>query len=163
VATLAPGAYTAVMSGANNSTGVGVIEVYDLSLTANSSLGNVSARGFVETGDGVMIGGFIIGGSGAGFANVVARGRGPSLAALGVPNVLMDPTLAVHDSNGTLLVSNDNWRSAQESELIATGLAPTNNAESAILARLAPGSYTAVLRGVGDTTGVAIVEVFGIE
>ncbi|HEX8280677.1 MAG TPA: hypothetical protein VF551_04830 [Chthoniobacterales bacterium] len=163
IATLPPGPYTAIMRGVNNSTGIGVIEVYDLSLTATSKLGNVSARGFVETGDNVMIGGFIIGGLNGGIANVIARGRGPSLDAFGIADPLADPTLALHDRNGTLVASNDNWRTTQEAEIMATGLAPTRNAEAAIVAPLGPGPYTAILRGAGGTTGVALLEVFGLE
>lgn len=163
IATLAPGAYTVIVRGVDDTTGVALIEVYDLGLTADSRLANVSTRGFVETGDNVMIGGFIIGGLNGGVANVIARGRGPSLAAFGIANVLADPTLALHDANGSLLVTNDNWRSTQESQIIATGLAPSDNAEAAILATLGPGPYTVILRGVGNTTGVALLEIFGLE
>src|SRR5207249_8474826 len=121
-------------------------------------LANISTRGFVETGDDVMIGGMIIAGSDP--ARVLLRALGPSLVNFGVPNALQDPTLELHDSNGTLIASNDNWRSDQEAEIIATGIPPSNDLESAILGTFAPGNYTAIVRGVGNTTGIALVEAY---
>jgi len=161
VTTLEPGAYTAIVGGANNSTGIALVEVYDLDAVPNSKLANISTRGFVQIGDNVMIGGFIyLGGTGA--TNVALRGIGPSLVAAGINNALSDPVLAVYDSNGRLVDANDNWQqSLQAGALQAVGLAPGNNAESALLLTgLARGAYTAILRGANDVTGVGVVEVY---
>ena len=159
VATLQPGNYTAIMSGANGATGIGVVELYDLDQSAPANPGNIATRGFVESGDNVMIGGFIVGGSQN--RTVLARAIGPSLTQFGVPNALQDPLLELHDSSGATLATNDNWKSSQESQITATGLAPSDDRESAILSSpLAPGNYTAIVRGVGDTTGVALVEIY---
>ena len=106
--TLDPGAYTAVLKGNNNGTGVGLVEIYDVDQTANSQLANISTRGFVLTDSEVMIGGFILGGTLN--TQVALRGIGPSLADFGLSPVLADPTLELHDSNGALLISNDNWQ-----------------------------------------------------
>jgi hypothetical protein len=156
-----PGAYTIVVRGKNNATGVGLFEVYDLDRTADSKLANISTRGFVDTGDNVMIGGTIIIGSTP--TSVLVRAIGPSLANFGVQNALPNPTLELHDGNGALLESNDNWRSDHEAEIIATGLPPTNELESAILRTLPPGAYTAIVRGGGNTTGVALVEAYQLH
>lgn len=156
--TLDPGAYTAIVQGADNGTGIALIEAYDLDQTSDATLANISTRGFVQTGDDVMIGGFIVLGNVD--ETVLVRGIGPSLPVSGA---LADPTLELHDANGVTVASNDNWRDSQEAEIEATGIPPTNDAESAILATLAPGGYTAILRGAGDTTGVALVEVYGLN
>jgi hypothetical protein len=159
VATLAPGAYTAVVRGATNDTGIAVVEGYDLDPDPVSKLANISTRGFVLNGDNVMIGGFILGG-GPGNTNVVIRGIGPSLAAFGITNPLLDPMLELHDGNGTTIGSNDDWKSNQRA-IEATGLQPSNDAESAIaVSNLAPGGYTAVLRGKNGGIGVGVVEVY---
>lgn len=162
VATLpADGAsYTAVLRGKNGTTGVGLIEAYDLDSAANSQLANISTRGFVDTGDNAMIGGFILGG---GTAEVIVRAIGPSLTAFGVAGALQDPTLDLYDSLGNLIISNNDWKETQETEITATGLAPTNNKESAILMTLGPGAYTAIVRGQGDTTGVGLVEIYNLN
>ncbi len=160
IETLSPGLYTAVVSGKDGGTGVGLVEAYDLDQSATSQLGNLSTRGFVDIGNNVMIGGFILGPDDALDANVLVRAIGPSLVDFGVTDALADPVLELHDANGTLLVSNDNWRSDQEAEIEATGLQPTNDLESAILMALAPGGYTAVVSGSGGSTGVALVEVY---
>ena len=154
--TLAPGAYTALLQDINGSSGVGLIEIYDLDETEGSQLANISTRAFVDTGDNVLIGGVIIGG-GAGQALV--RAIGPSLPLTGK---LADPTLDLYDTNGVLLASNDNWRDSQEAEITATMIPPTDDAESAILPTLAPGAYTAIVRGKDGTTGVALVEVYAL-
>ncbi len=108
-----------------------------------------------------MIAGFILDNSGTGNElRAVVRAVGPSLATAGVAGTLPDPALELHDANGALLVSNDNWKDTQQAELQATGIAPTNDHEAAILRNLAPGSYTAIVRGVNNTTGVALVEVY---
>lgn len=156
--TLDPGAYTAIVSGADNGTGIGLVEAYDLDQTTDAKLGNISTRGLVETGDNVMIGGVIVLGSLD--EDVLIRAIGPSLPLSGA---LADPTLELHDPNGAILATNDNWRDSQEAEIEATGLAPTEDAESAIISTLAPGGYTAIVRGVGDTTGIALVEAYGLD
>jgi hypothetical protein len=138
--------------------GIAAVEVYDQNAAANSRLANISTRGKVETGDNVMIGGWIIGGGES--TSVVVRAIGPSL---GVTGALIDPTLAVHDGNGTLQAQNDDWRMSQEQALINSGLAPTDNRESAILLSLLPGNHTAIVRGKNDTTGVALVEVYNLQ
>jgi sugar lactone lactonase YvrE len=158
VATLSQGAYTTIIRGNNNTTGVALVEAFDLDWGVDAKLANISTRGFVQTGDNVMIGGTIVRGSAD--STVLIRAIGPSLANLGVPNALSDPTLELHDGNGALMNSNDNWRDTQEAEIEARGLAPTNDLESAILATLSPGGYTAIVRGKNDTTGVAVVEAY---
>ncbi|HSV62929.1 MAG TPA: PQQ-dependent sugar dehydrogenase, partial [Chthoniobacterales bacterium] len=162
VATLQPGNYTAIMSGVGSNTGIGVVELFDLDQSAPANPANISSRGFVESGDNVMIGGFIVGGSQN--RTVLVRAIGPSLTAVGVPNALQDPTLELHDSSGTTIASNDNWKSDQQAQIAATGVAPSDDRESAILsAPLAPGNYTAIVRGTGTNTGVAVVEVFELH
>ena len=153
--------YTAIVRGKNDTTGIGVVEAYDLDPAANSKLGNIATRGFVDTGDNVMIGGFIITGSGQ--KRVIVRAIGPSLAQRGITNPLLDPTLELHNGNGAVIAFNDNWRDTQEAEIQAAGLAPVNNLESAIVQMLAPGSYTAIVRGKNNTIGVALVEVYGLN
>jgi len=162
VATLNPGAYTAVVQGKNGGTGIGLVEVYDLDTAAASQLANISTRGLVQTGDNAMIGGFILGGASASNTTVVVRGIGPSLTSLGVGNALQDPTLELHDANGTQIAFDNDWKDSQESEIVASGLAPTDLRESAIEATLAPGPYTAVLRGRDNTTGVGLVEAYNL-
>lgn len=158
IATLPAGTYTAVMSGKGSGTGVGLVEVYDLSPSADSSLQNVSTRGLVGTGDNVIIGGFIVG-EGQ-HPTMVVRGIGPSLFNAGIRNALRDPMLELHNSNGATIASNDNWRQTQQDAIKATGLAPTNDREAALMIQLPPGSYTTILRGVHNTSGVGLVEVY---
>jgi hypothetical protein len=159
VATLDPGNYTAIVSGKGGGTGVGLVEGYDLDQAADSQLANISTRGFVETGSNVMIGGFILGGA-TGNANVLVRALGPSLTQFGVTGALADPTLELHDGNGAVIGSDDNWKETQQSEIEAIGLQPQNDLESAVLETLAPGAYTAIIAGNGGLTGVALVEVY---
>jgi hypothetical protein len=162
VVALQPGGYTAIMSGANGATGIGVVELYDLDTSAPANPGNIATRGFVETGDNVMIGGFIIGGSQN--RTVLARAIGPSLTAVGVSNALPDPLLELHDASGTTIATNDDWRSSQETEISATGIAPSDDREAAIISSpLAPGNYTAIVRGKGTDTGVALVEIYQLD
>jgi plastocyanin/outer membrane protein assembly factor BamB len=162
-ATLAPGAYTGIVRGKNNTTGVGLIEVYDLSPSDVSTLGDISTRAFVSTGNNIVIAGFILGHN-SGVDRIVARGIGPSLTAFGVSNALADPTLELRDSNGTLLIANNNWQdnAAQAAELMADGLAPTNPLESGIAMTLPPGLYTALLAGLNNGTGIGLVEVYDL-
>ena len=159
--TLDPGNYTAIMRGNDSGIGVGLIEGYDLDPTADSTFANISTRGFVQTVDKVMIGGFILGGGG-GSATIVVRAIGPSLAQFGVSDVLADPTLEVRDKDGNVIQADDNWKDTQQTEIEAAGKAPENDLESAILLTLAPDSYTAIVAGKNGTTGVALVEVYRI-
>src|SRR5947209_2779968 len=163
VMTLAPGAYTAIVSGKNGGTGIGLVEAFDADLSANSQLINISTRGFVDTGDNVMIGGFIIGGAG-GSEQVIGRAIGPSLLTrFQIQGALADPTLTLFDINGMQDGTNDNWKDTQQSAIEATGLQPTDDLESAILMPLPAGKYTAIVRGKNNTTGVGLVEVFKVE
>jgi hypothetical protein len=167
VRTLPPGNYTAAVSGKSDSTGVALVEVYDLTPGANSRLANISTRSFVDVGEDVMIGGFIIGGGegtgGAGAARVVVRGIGPSLASSGVAGALQDPELVLFDGNGAVIQTNDNWRQTQQTELQSLNLAPTDDREAALVASLPGGNYTAIVRGRDGTTGVALVEAYNVQ
>ena len=171
VAELRSGNYTAIVRGVNDTTGVALVEAYDLSPEANSTLGNISTRSFVQTGDNVLIGGFIVQGTQP--KRVIVRGIGPELAAppFNIPNALANPTLELHNAAGALIASNDNWQltiiggiitSHQGVEIRQSGHAPGNPLESAIIADLPPGNYTAIVRGVNNTTGVALVEVYDL-
>jgi hypothetical protein len=159
VQTLAPGNYTAVLSGRNGTTGVGLVEAYDLNQSPNSKLANISTRGFVDTGDNVLIGGFIVGP----YTRTVVRAIGPSLANSGVANALADPTLDVVDGSGNIVATNNNWKDAQQSELTAIGIQPTNDLEAALVTTLQTGNYTAVVRGVNGGTGVGLVEAYNLQ
>lgn len=161
VQTLAPGSYSAVVSGRNNFNGIGLIEIYDLTPASNSLLGNLSSRGFVDTGDSALIGGFIVGTGSSG--RIAVRALGPSLKNFGISSALADPILELHDSNGAIIRANDSWLSDPgATELLAAGLSPGNANEAAILSALAPGSYTAVVRGDGVSSGVALVEAYNL-
>lgn len=151
-------AYTAIVRGVNNGTGIGVVEAYDLDLTVDSKLANISTRGLVQTDDNVLIGGLIVFGPNP--LRVIVRAIGPSLPIAGV---LGDPTLELRDGNGTLLANNNNWRNDQEAEIQATGIPPTNDLESAIVQNLNAGNYTAIVRGVNNTTGIAVVEAYALN
>jgi hypothetical protein len=157
---LTPGAYTAIVSGKNNGVGVGLVETYGLDGTAQ--LANISTRGFVQTGDNVMIGGFIVLDTGVP-TSVLMRAIGPSLGAAGIAGALADPTLELHDSNGATIASNDNWKDSQQTEIQATGLAPTNNSEATILQTLSAGAYTAIVRGKNNSTGVGLIEAYNLQ
>ena len=161
VATLSPGAYTAIVGGKNGSTGMGLVEIYDLDPAGDAQLANISTRGLVRTGDSVVIGGFILGGD-TGQASVLLRAIGPSLTAVGVANALANPTLELRDSNGVLLQYNDNWKDSQQAAIEATGVPPQNDLESAILATLLPGSYTAIAAGKDGSMGVGLIEVYNL-
>ncbi len=169
IATLVPGNYTAIVQGVNNGTGVGIVEVYDLNATSGSVLGNIATRGFVQTGDNAMIGGFIVVTQ---LTRVIIRAIGPSLTPVGVPDALANPRLELHDATTNIIARNDDWQttqifgiitSDQVAEIQNSQLAPTNPAESAIIATLQPGNYTAIVRGVNDTTGNALVEVYALQ
>jgi hypothetical protein len=167
LAYLKPGNYTAIVRGKDNTTGIAVVEAYDLGTasldaSSNARLAQISTRGTVLGGDNVMIGGFIIK---LVATKVIVRAIGPSLTAFGVGNALQDPTLELHDGSGSLIFSNDDWQDnpMQAAEIQKSVLAPTDPRESAIVATLNPGPYTAIVRGKGDTTGVALVEVYGLQ
>jgi len=160
VATLVPKAYTAIVRGAPNQTGIGLAEVYDLDQATPTRLANISARGLVETGDNVMIAGFIIGNQPT---RIIVRGIGPSLTRVGITSPLNDPMLELRDGNGALIAANDDWRSDDETTIRATTLAPSDDLEAALVRNLAPGNYTALLSGKGNATGIAVVEVFQLS
>lgn len=154
-------AYTAIVRGVNQGTGIGLIEAYDLDRTVDAKLANIATRGFVQTGDNVMIGGFIVVGNTP--KRVIVRAIGPSLTV--VPNRLANPALELRDGNGAVVESNDNWMDAPDrQEIIDSALAPTSDLESAILATLPANNsgYTAIVSGVNGTTGVAVVEVYSL-
>ena len=163
IQTLSAGPYTAILTGQNQTTGVGLVEVYDNNQLADSQLGNLSTRGLVQAGNNVMIGGFILGGNN-GNSQIAIRGIGPSLSP-GLSNVLADPTLELHDSNGAMLISNDNWQDdpASAGQLSSHGLALQNGLESGIFATLSPGNYSAILAGKSGGTGIGLVEVYNLQ
>jgi hypothetical protein len=164
VRVLSAGNYTAVLRGRNNGIGVGLVEVYDLAQGAASQLANISTRGFVDTGDNVMIGGMIVGGGSAGSsAKVLVRAIGPSLAGAGVSGTLQDPTLELRNANGSLVAQNDNWKSNQEQAIRDTTIPPSDDRESAMVQTLAAGNYTAIVRGKNNTTGIGLVEVYNLQ
>jgi hypothetical protein len=161
---LDPGNYTAIIRNADGSPGIGLIELYDLSATDPSELGNLSVRAQVGTDDNVLIDGLILQGNTP--KRVLFRALGPSVKVNGttVPGALQDPTLEVHDSNGGIVQSNDNWRDATNSaEIQSTGLAPSDDHESAVLVTLSNGNYTAIVRGVNRTTGIALGESYKLN
>ena len=163
VATLQPGNYTAIVRGVNNTTGIALVEGYEFDSTV-TRLVNVSARGRVGAGDQVLIGGFIV--TGGNPKTVMVRALGPSLGTGSNPlsGALANPVLELHDGSGELLSSNDSWvNSPQQAAIVASGLAPTSPLESAIMTTLSPGNYTAIVRGVNNTTGIGLVEVYDLD
>jgi hypothetical protein len=158
---LPEGNYTAVLRGASDTAGIALVEIFDLDPPGGATIVNLSTRADVETSDNVVIGGFIIGGDQP--TKVMIRAIGPSLTQYGVSAALLDPMLELHDCNGSLIGQNDNWRSDQQQQIIASGLAPSDDRESAIIATLQPSGYTAIVRGTNNTTGVALVEVYALE
>ena len=160
VVSLPAGAYTAVVRGAGDTTGIGLVELYDID-SNHSRMANIATRGFVDTGDNVMIGGFIVGGTSS--TTVLVRAIGPSLADDGVANPLLDPTLELHDSNGAQIAFDDDWKDSQQAEIEATTSPPTDDREAAIVSDLDPGAYTAIVRGKDNTTGVGLMEVYNLQ
>lgn len=161
IATLEPGAYTAVLRGSGDTQGIGVIEIYDLQTSSEAKLSNLASRAFVSTGDNILIGGFII--QGGPPQNVLVRAIGTSLAGV-VPNELRDPTIELIDGQGVKVGENDDWRQASNAAAIeGSGAAPSNDKESAILAPVMAGPYTATLRGRGSATGTAVVEIYRLD
>jgi hypothetical protein len=162
IQTLAPGAYTVVASGKDGATGVGLVEIYDLSAQSTSHLANLSTRGLVGTGENALINGFIVGDTAN--ASTIIRALGPSLAAGGVSNPLQNPLLTVYDSNGVALAANDSWQYAVAKEdLEKNGLAPTDDLESALVLHPPAGAYTAIVVGEAGGSGVALVEVYDLD
>jgi hypothetical protein len=170
IVNLPPGNYTAIVRGINSTTGIGLVDVYDLSAIPASILGNISTRALVQTGDEVMIGGFII--QGAQPKRVIVRAIGPSLTQYGIPNPLADPNLELHNATGALIASNDNWMttiiggiitSDQVRDITNSGLAPGQPTESAMIVTLPPGNYTAIVHGKNIIIGVALVEVYDLD
>jgi sugar lactone lactonase YvrE len=168
--TLQPGDYTAILAGKNGTTGVGLVEVYDINAGVFAELTNVSTRGFVGSGQSVMIGGFIsgatsfsMGGGGNGSTQVVVRGLGPTLTQFGVSGALADPVVTLVDGNGNAVKTNDNWKNTQQTAIQATGLAPPNDLESAMVVTVAAGNYTAILSGKNGGTGIGLIEVYNIK
>lgn len=157
IADLAPGSYTAQVRGVGNTTGTGVVDAYDLSSSSPARLANIATRGLVQLGDKLMIAGFIVQNAPV---KVVIRATGPSLLAFGINNALPDTTLELHDQNGAIVRQNDDWMSDQKAELEATGLQPSNDHEAALVETIAPGQYTAQVRGKPETTGIGVVEVY---
>jgi hypothetical protein len=163
--TLVPGqGYTAVVRGKSGMTGVGVVEAYDLDHGAASKLGNISTRGFVDVDDNVMIAGLIVTPNNGGSIKILARALGPTLGDLGVPGFVADPTLDLVNSNGAVIRSNNNWKDdpQQRAQIEAAGLGPNHDEEAALVETVAPGAYTAVVRGNNRTTGVGLVEAYNI-
>lgn len=168
VETLDPNPYTAIVSGVNDTTGVALVEVFDLDTTTDGQLANLSSRGLVGTGENILDGGFILGPDTNGVASVIVRALGPSLTDLGVTGALQDPLLELHttdtEGNDLIIATNDNWMDSPDAQtIIDAGLAPTNDSESALVVIPQPGAYTAVVRGVADTTGVALVEIYNLQ
>ena len=160
--TLAPGAYTAVVSGKDTTQGIGLVEVYDLSPASDSSLANISTRGIVRTGADVLISGFIVGAVDS--STVVVRLIGPSLSAAGISDPLSDPSVTIYDENGFALATNDNWRDDPNAlDLEQNQIAPLDDAEAATILHLPVGAYTAVTTGADGGTGVGLVEVYNLE
>jgi uncharacterized delta-60 repeat protein len=161
--TVPPGTYTAVLHGKNNGTGVGLVEVYDLSATG-SQLGNISTRGFVGRDNDVMIGGVIVGQSPNGSsAMVLVRAIGPSLTAHGISGPLLDPTLELRNANGGLMAQNDNWRVGEEQSITDTAIPPEDDRESALVQVLPAGNYTAIVGGKEGATGVGLIEIYNLQ
>jgi hypothetical protein len=155
-------AYTAILRGNHDTTGVGLVEVYDLDQAANSKLANISSRGLVGLNDNVMIGGVIVGPNSANAGTVAVRGLGPSLSNFGISNALPDPTLELHDGNGNLVAFNGNWKDSQAEQITAANLGPADDRDSAMIITVAAGNYTAVVRGTNNETGIAVVEVYNL-
>jgi hypothetical protein len=165
LATLPPAAYTVILKGVGGTSGVGLVEVYDNNQAVDSALANISTRGFVQTGNEVMIGGFTLGGN-SNPTRIAVRALGPSLSQFGISNVLADPTLELHNANGTIMVSNDDWQSDPTSaaQLTANGLALPNPKESGIFTSLAPpGQFTAIVAGKNGGIGIALVEIYNVK
>jgi hypothetical protein len=164
VTTLPPTAYTAILTGKNGTTGIGAVEIYDNNQSVDSQLANMSTRGFVQTGNNVMIGGFTLGVN-DNPTRIAVRGLGPSLTQSGLSNVLADPTLELRDANGALLVANDDWESdpVSAAQLTANGLALPNPKEAGVFTLLPAGQFTAILAGKDGGIGIGLVEIYNLK
>jgi hypothetical protein len=164
LATLSPDNYTAILTGSGNTTGIGLVEIYDHNQAVAAQLANISTRGFVQTDENVMIGGFILGGD-PNNTRIALRGIGPSLAKFGLSPVLEDPVLELHDANGTTLIANDNWTddTASAALLTANGLALSDPKESGIFTSLPPGQFTAILAGQDGGIGIGLIEIYNLK
>ena len=162
IANLSPGNYTAIVAGAQNTAGIGLVEIYDLDLEANSNLANLSTRGFADTGDNVLIGGFITDGSSYTQSKLIVRALGPSLAQFGIANRLNNPSLEIYDQNGNRQAANDDWQNGNQPEINSYGLAPNDPHESALYVVLPAGNYTAVVTSSDGSTGVALIETYNL-
>jgi hypothetical protein len=160
VVPLPPGSYTAVVRGKNNAGGIGLVEVYDLERSAASKLANISTRGAVGTDGAAMIGGLILSEGDPG--RLLLRAIGPSLAAAGIQDALRDPQIELFDRDGAKIAENNNWKHSQRAQIESTGAAPASDAEAALLIELNPGAYTAVVRGLNGSAGVALVEAYNL-
>ncbi len=160
--TLAPGAYTAVVTGKSTTPGIGLVELYDLSPATNSSLANMSTRGIVGTGSDFLIAGFIVGAVDS--STVVVRSLGPSLNSAGISDPLNDPSVTIYDQNGSALATVDNWQDDSSAfDLEQNGIAPLEGAEAATILHLPVGAYTAVTAGADGGTGIGLVEVYNLQ
>lgn len=160
IVNLAPGSYTAIVRGAGNTTGTGVVDAYDLSGPSPAKLANIATRGLIQAGDKLMIGGFIVQN---GPVRVVVSAIGPSLVAFGITNALPDTTLQLRDQNGAIVRENDDWKTDQQQELENTGLQPSNDLESALVTTILAGQYTAQVRGKNNATGIGVVQVYFLQ
>jgi hypothetical protein len=160
IANLTPGSFTAVVRGAGNSVGTGVVDAFDLSNASTARVANFATRGLIQPGDKLMIAGFIVQ---EGSVRVVISALGPSLTAFGIPNALPDTTLQLRDENGVIVRENDDWMSDQKAELESTGLQPTNAKEAALVQTIPPGQYTAQVRGKPETTGIGVVQIYFLQ
>lgn len=164
MATLPPATYTVILTGVNQTGGIGLVEVYDYNQAADSELANISTRGFVQIGNEVMIGGFTLGRNNNP-SQVAIRALGASLSSSGLTNLLADPTLELHDANGAIIISNDDWQSDSTSagQLSANGLALSDPKESGIFTSLGAGQFTAIVAGKNGSVGIALVEVYNLK
>lgn len=159
--TLNPGAYTAIVQGKDRTTGIALIEAYDLDSSTTTKLANISTRGFVETNDNVLFGGFIAGNQ-PNNTRILVRAIGPSLKNI-LPNALDDPFLELHDRNGATVATNDNWKDNQRADIEATGIPPSHDLESAMVRTVIPDAYTVIVRGKNNAIGVGLVEIYNIK
>jgi len=160
IANLMPGSYTAVVRGAGNTIGTGVVDAFDLSPASTARVANISTRGLIQPGDKLMIAGFIVQ---KGSVRVVVRAIGPSLVAFGIPNALPDTTLQLRDQNGVIVRENDDWMTTQKQELESTGLQPSDPKEAALVQTIPPGQYTAQVRGKPESTGIGVVQIYFLQ
>jgi hypothetical protein len=161
-------AYTVILADKSGQSGTGLVEIYDLDSSTDSTLANISTRGFVDTDDNVMIGGLIVGSGDRGPAKVMVRGIGPSLSNFGISNSLEDPTLELRNGDGAIVARNDNWKvsddgGSQENEINAAGIAPSDDRESALVRTIVSDNYTVILRGKNNGTGVGLVEIYNLR